>query len=99
MLIAAESTENVFFPFTANVDTATITCEVAIVRDGARPSEADDDEAGDWHATEIVDGEAVLLIGPDGGALALKPGVYGMWVRIRDHDEVPVERVGVLTVY
>jgi hypothetical protein len=40
----------------------------------------DNPAVDDWHTGEWGDGEARLLVGPDGGALTLTPGDYRVYV-------------------
>ncbi|MFL5736662.1 MAG: hypothetical protein ACJ76P_04915 [Actinomycetota bacterium] len=58
-------------------------------------------ESGDWiTGSWETDGTAHFarcLVGP-GGALALAPGLYTVWVRVTDNPESPVKEAGILEV-
>ncbi|WP_329472733.1 hypothetical protein OIE75_29745 [Streptomyces sp. NBC_01723] len=76
MVIPASSTEYLHVPVTAPAGTslAGAPVQIAVVAHGDNP---DGDE---WHTAEWAEGAARILIGPDGGALALDPGRYRVWI-------------------
>lgn len=78
MLIPASSTEYLHIPVTApaGVDLTGTPVKIAVVAHAANPSGAE------WKTAEWVDGAARLLIGPDGGVLALTRGTYRVWIAI-----------------
>jgi hypothetical protein len=76
VLIPASSTEYLHIPITgpAGVDLTTSPVRIAVVLHADNPAE------DEWRTAEWADGEARLLIGPDGGALELTRGTYRVWV-------------------
>ena len=44
-----------------------------------------------WHVGEWEEQTPRILIGPLNGGLPLTVGMYGIWVKITDNPEVPVE--------
>ncbi|MFI1928338.1 hypothetical protein [Streptomyces sp. NPDC020377] len=78
MLIPASSTEFMRVPVTApaGIDLATVPMKIAVVAHADNPSDTE------WHTAEWVDGEARILIGPDGGALTFASGGYQVWITI-----------------
>lgn len=54
-------------------------------------------KTGGWDTTAIGTYVATVLVGT-GGAVALTPGTYYVWVRITDNPEIIVREVGELTV-
>lgn len=80
MVIPATSTEFVHVTVTApaGVDLTGTEPKLAIlpVTNRANP------DTGDWHTGTWGDGEALLLIGPDGGALTLTRGDYRVYVSL-----------------
>lgn len=76
MLIPGTSTEYIHVPVTtpAGVDLTGSPVKIAVVAHTSAPSNAE------WHTAEWSDGDARILIGPDGGALTLTPGDYRVWV-------------------
>lgn len=78
MLIPASSTEYLHIPVTApaGVDLTAAPVNIAVVAHADNPSDAE------WKPAEWAGGEARLLIGPDGGALALTRGTYRVWIAI-----------------
>ena len=78
MLIPASSTEYLHIPITApaGTDLTTAPMRIAVVAHADNPADAE------WHTAEWVDGNARLLIGPDGGALELTSGTYRVWVAV-----------------
>ncbi|WP_109000784.1 hypothetical protein [Streptomyces rishiriensis] len=78
MLIPASSTEYLHIPVTApaGVDLTGAPVQIAIVLHADNPTDAE------WHDAEWADGEARLLVGPDGGALALTRGTYRVWIAV-----------------
>lgn len=89
--ISASSTEYLFVPFTANVDPETIeNVSVAFIAGRAAP------EGADWHAAEVVDDTARILVGPE--EVELPVGSVRVWIQIDDLPENVVEQVGVLIV-
>lgn len=78
MVIPASSTEFMHIPVTgpAGVDLTGTPVKIAIVAHADNPSVAE------WKTAEWVDGEARLLVGPDGGALALAHGTYRVWIAV-----------------
>jgi len=60
----------------------------------------DDNPApGDWHTAEWAATDARIMVGPDGGALTLPPGMYEVWVTWTAGDETPVVRSGRINIY
>lgn len=95
MVIPASSTEflRVSVPAPAGVDLSGSPVQIAIVAHGDNPG---DDE---WHTAEWADGNARLLIGPDGGALTLTRGNYRVWVAFDPPGpESPVRPSGSLSI-
>jgi hypothetical protein len=78
MRLAATSTEFVHVAVTppAGVDLTGTTPRLAFLPVHTRTNPA----AEDYHDGEWVDGEALVLIGPDGGALTLTEGDYWVWI-------------------
>lgn len=78
MLIPASSTEYLHIPVTApaGVDLTGSPVKIAVVAHGDNPA------ASEWQTAEWVDGEARLLVGPDGGAITLTRGTYRVWIAI-----------------
>lgn len=87
--LQATSVEYLRFPFTADVDPASVTgVEVAFVLGRYAPLGA----APEWVAADVVTGTASharLLVGQD---VELPVGVYTWYVRVTDSPEVAVER-------
>ncbi|WP_431781718.1 hypothetical protein [Streptomyces chumphonensis] len=98
MRLAATSTEYVHVPVTApaGVDLTGVTPRLAFLPQ----STADNPEPEDWHAGTWVDGEALVLVGPDGGT-ELDVGHYWVWINIDPPGpENVVQRTpGGLTIY
>lgn len=90
MDIAATSTEYIHIPVTATADGDPINLadppRIAFLPGNGNP------EADDWHDGEWADGNARILIGPEGGAIELDPGSYWPWVTWTAGDETPVYR-------
>jgi hypothetical protein len=78
VVIPASSTEYLHIPVTApaGTDLTGAPVKIAIVAHRNNPSGVE------WKTAEWVDGEARLLIGPDGGALTLVHGIYQVWVSV-----------------
>jgi hypothetical protein len=78
MLIPASSTEYLHIPVTApaGTDLSGAPVKIAIV------AHADNPAGAEWKTAEWADGEARLLIGPDGGAITLTRGTYRVWIAI-----------------
>ena len=78
MLIPASSTEYLHIPVTApaGTDLTAAPMRIAVVAHADNPADAE------WHAAEWADGDARLLIGPDGGALELGRGNYRVWIAV-----------------
>lgn len=78
VLIPASSTEYLHVPVTAptGVDLPASPVKIAVVAHGDNPTSTE------WQTAEWVDGEARLLIGPDGGAISLTRGTYRVWITI-----------------
>ncbi|MFJ3984421.1 hypothetical protein [Streptomyces fungicidicus] len=78
MLIPATSTEYLHVPVTAppGVDLAAAPVRIAVVAHGDNP------DGSDWQTAEWVDGAARVLVGPDGGALALTRGTHRVWIAV-----------------
>lgn len=78
MLIPATSTAYIHVPVSGpdGVDVTDTPPRIAILASSLRTNPADED----WHDGEWVDGDARLLVGPDGGALTLPRGDYRVWV-------------------
>lgn len=53
---------------------------------------------GYWVTTASGGLLAAILVGPDGGVIALPPGAYAIWLRVVDNPTVPVAPVDVLVV-
>ena len=66
--------------------------EMAVVPTGVEPVEID------WLDAEWDADDARLLIGPNGGAVTLANGEYGVWVRITAPPEKPVLFAGHLII-
>lgn len=81
VLIPSTSTEFLHVPVSgpAGVDLTGTAPKIAILPGSTHTNP----EAGDWKTGDWTDdGEARLLIGPDGGAVTLAPGDYRVWVTI-----------------
>lgn len=78
MLIPASSTEYLHIPVTApaGIDLTGSPVKIAVVAHGDNPA------ASEWQTAEWADGEARLLVGPDGGAITLTRGAYRVWITI-----------------
>ena len=78
MRLPATSTEFVHVPVTppAGVDLTGTVPSLAFLPAHIRTNPA----PGDWHAGAWDGGDAVVLVGPDGGAATLTPGDYWVWV-------------------
>jgi hypothetical protein len=78
VLIPASSTEYLHIPVTApaGVDLTGAPVKIAVVAHADNPSDTE------WQTAEWVDGEARLLIGPDGGAITLTRGIYRVWIAV-----------------
>ncbi|MFM9703607.1 hypothetical protein [Streptomyces galilaeus] len=78
MLIPASSTEYLHIPVTApaGVDLTGAPVRIAVV------AHADNPSVEEWKTAEWVDGEARILIGPDGGAIELDTGNYRVWIAV-----------------
>lgn len=78
MLIPASSTEYLHIPVTApaGVDLTGAPMRIAVVAHADNPADIE------WKTAEWVDGNARLLIGPDGGALELTRGTYRVWIAV-----------------
>ncbi|MFF1547140.1 hypothetical protein [Streptomyces sp. NPDC058291] len=78
MLIPASSTEYLHVPVTApvGVDITGTPPKLALLPVTNRSNP----EPGDWHTGTWGDGEALLLVGPGGGALTLTAGDYWVYV-------------------
>jgi hypothetical protein len=98
VLIPASSTEYVHVPVTgpAGVDITGSPPKLAILPVANRSNPA----PGDWHTGDWADGtEARLLVGPDGGALALARGDYRVYVSFDPPgSELIVRLAGYLSV-
>jgi len=90
MRISSLSTEYILIPVTASVNVLDDTVAWAFTDSGADPTTW---TSGDWDP----DGKARILVGP--GALALTKGLRDVWLKVTDNPEIPVRRVGQLTVY
>ncbi|MGW6531458.1 hypothetical protein [Streptomyces venezuelae] len=99
MEIAATSTEYVHVTVTVILAGSTLALanppQLAILP----ASGTDNPEPGDWHTGEWHGDVARLLIGPNGGALALDPGRYSVWITFAAGLETPVIKTGFITVY
>ncbi|MFE4697273.1 hypothetical protein ACFRIC_09285 [Streptomyces sp. NPDC056738] len=98
MLIPSASTEFLHIPVSgpAGVDLTGTAPKIAILAGSTRTNPA----AGDWKTGDWTDdGEARLLIGPDGGVVTLDPGDYRVWVTIDPPgSELIVRLAGYLSV-
>jgi len=95
VVIPASSTEYLHVPVTgpAGVDLTGTPVKIAAVAHSDNPSDAE------WKTAEWVDGEARLLIGPDGGALTLTRGNYRVWIAVDPPGaENIIRRSGVLII-
>lgn len=95
MLIPASSTEYLHIPVAApaGTDLTGSPVKIAVVAHADNPGDTE------WKTAEWVDGEARLLIGPDGGALALTRGDYRVWIAVDPPGAENITRQsGVLSV-
>jgi len=95
VLIPASSTEYLHIPVTApaGVDLSGVPVRIAVVAHADNPADTE------WHTADWVDGEARLLIGPDGGALELTRGNYRVWIAIDPPGAENITRQsGLLTI-
>lgn len=78
MLIPASSTEYLHVPVTApaGIDLTGAPVKIAVVAHADNPADEE------WQTAEWADGEARLLIGPDGGTLTLTRGIYRVWIAV-----------------
>lgn len=98
MRLPATTTEYVHVPFTAptGVDLSGTTPRLAFLpaTSAANPAEAD------WIDGIWADGEALVLVGPDGGQIELDPGSYWVWINVDPTGaENIIRRPGTLTIY
>lgn len=91
MRISSLSKEYLLMPVTASVNVLDDTVQWAFTDPSVDPTSW---TAGDWDA----DGKARILVGP-GGAVTLSKGLRDVWLKITDSPEIPVRRVGQITVY
>lgn len=98
MRLAATTTEYVHVPVTVpeGVDLSGVTPKVAFqpVHHRTNP-EPDDYHTGAWD-----NGDARILVGPDGGATTLEPGDYWPWVTFDPpgSENITMRSTGVVTV-
>lgn len=95
MLIPASSTEYLHIPVTApaGVDLAGAPVQIAVVAHADNPADAE------WKTADWADGNARLLIGPDGGTLTLTRGTYRVWIAIDPPGAENITRqAGVLNI-
>lgn len=95
MKIAVSSTEYLHIPVIPpdGVDLSAAPVQIAVLPVSTRTNPA----PGDWHTATWADATtARLLIGPDGGVLALPAGSYRVWV---DVDPAGAEHVIQLSGY
>ncbi|MDX3353905.1 hypothetical protein PV703_11405 [Streptomyces sp. ME01-24h] len=95
MVIPSSSTEYLHVPVTApqGVDLTGAPVQIAIV------AHADNPTGEEWKTADWADGAARLLVGPDGGALALGRGRYEVWIAIDPPGaENIVRQAGVLDI-
>jgi hypothetical protein len=71
--------------------------ELAFIPEAATNPAGGDWTAGGWDSTVIGTYVATFLVGP-GGAKALAPGTYYVWIRITEAPEAVVREVGELVV-
>ena len=83
LAVSALTTEQLLLPVTGSDGYTSLPVEVSLVRAGLTP------DVDDWHVGSWVDGQAALLIGPDGD-VTYPPGLYRPRVRIDGGLEVPV---------
>ncbi|MEU9310878.1 hypothetical protein [Streptomyces sp. NPDC048256] len=78
MLIPASSTEYLHIPVTApaGVDLSGVPVKIAVVAHADNPAE------GEWKTAEWAEGQARILVGPDGGTLELTRGNYRVWIAV-----------------
>lgn len=87
-----EATEN-----GVQVDPTGGAAEFAFMSDNSEPS-GGDWETGSWETDPAGPTYyARILVGPSGD-VTLADGKYKVWLRISDNPEIPVRRVGVLTI-
>lgn len=94
MRLSAESTEYLKTVVTADYDVVDDVVEWAFLASSASPADATTWIVGDWAPSST---NARLLVGPDGHELAV--GEYSVWLRINDSPEIPVRRIGYLTIF
>lgn len=98
MRLPATSTEYVHVPFTApdGADLSGTTPRVAFL---PSTSSANPD-VDDWLTGIWVDGEALVLVGPDGGQTELDVGDYRVWINVDPPGAENIVRPsGTLTIY
>lgn len=98
--ISALSLEYVYVPVAARAAGAAVnptadTVAMAFMAGATRPT------SGDWKTaswdTDATTYRARCLVGT-GGAVALNPGIYAVWVKVTDSPETPVRLAGPLKV-
>lgn len=80
------------FPYDPTADPVSMAFTVS-----GNPSDADWHTAL-WHDLPPTGYVVRCLVGPANGGVVLPVGLYGMWVRITDSPEVPVENAGLLNI-
>lgn len=96
MKLAASSTEYLSVPVSGDPDDDLITLpvEVAVISADTEPAEPN------WHfATWDDDGNARILIGPEGVIELDARLTYTVWVRVTAYPERPVIRAGQISTY
>jgi hypothetical protein len=94
VVIPASSTEYLHVPATVTgFDPATAPVRIAVVAHGDNPAPTE------WQTADWGDGEAHILIGPDGGTLTLTRGNYRVWAAVDPPGaENLVRLAGTLTI-
>ncbi|SRR6266568_499090 len=77
------------------------TVQMAFMPTPTQVPQSSDWQASSWDNYSAVDPiypyRAKCLVGP-GGAIALIPGTYTIWLKITDSPEIPADIVGQLTI-
>lgn len=99
MRISAESTEYVRVTAVSRVGGVVINVASPPKFAFLPASSAVDPEVGDWLTGEWASPAARILVGPNGGSVALTAGEYAVWLSWAAGTENPVFRSGTITVY
>jgi hypothetical protein len=99
MKLATTSTEYVRVAVTGppGIDLTTTTPRMAFLPRGTHTNPT----PADWHTGAWLDGRILVLVGPDGGATALTPGHYWVWIHVDPPgaENVVTRAPGSLTIY